>query len=307
MQGDFVRTFQIEGANLRGRVVTLTDVADTILTRHAYPQPVSHLLGEALGLTALLSSALKFEGIFTLQIKGSGPISTLVSDLRTPGDLRGYAGFDPEALKDAMTADGPSGMVPRYLGAGHLAFTVDQGENTERYQGIVELVGSALTDCVYGYFQQSEQLQTGMRVVATQTPDPEGAPRWRVGGIMLQRLPPTGGPEEIDAADDAWLEALALIGTLTDRELIDPRLSDESLLYRLFHQQGVRVFDAHPLGCACRCSREKVSRVLHSLPETEVNDMAIDGHIIVTCQFCNVSYPFSAEEFAAQSQQGTHE
>lgn len=295
MQDDIVQSFQVEGANLRGRVARLGSVAHTILTRHSYPEPVSRLMGESLALTSLLASMLKFDGIFTLQVKANGPVSTLMTDYRTPGDLRGYAAFDEAALRAAMQEGRPSGVVPRFLGSGYLAFTVDQGENSERYQGIVELKGASLADCVHGYFQQSEQLQTGIRVAARLTRDLEGRALWRAGGIMLQRLPPTGSGAEVDEAEDAWRRALMLIGTVSDAELVDRELETGGLLFRLFHEEGVRVYDAQHLGSACRCSRQRVEHVLRSFPAEDLADMVVDGRITVTCQFCNTLYEFEPE------------
>ncbi|MCW5752625.1 MAG: Hsp33 family molecular chaperone [Alphaproteobacteria bacterium] len=301
MQDDFVQSFQVEGANLRGRVVRLGSVAHTILTRHAYPEPVSRLMGESLALTSLLASMLKFDGIFTLQVKAGGPVTTLMTDFRTPGDLRGYAAFDEEALRAAMAeSGGPSGVVPRFLGSGYLAFTVDQGENSERYQGIVELKGASLADCVHGYFQQSEQLQTGIRVAARLTHDEAGRPVWRAGGIMLQRLPPTGSGTEVDEAEDAWRRALMLIGTVSDAELVDRELATGGLLLRLFHEDGVRVYDAQHLGSACRCSRQRVEHVLRSFPAEDLADMVVEGRITATCQFCNTLYEFEPASVLAR-------
>jgi len=290
---DLLLPFQVEGAELRGRVVRLGPVADTILSRHDYPEPVSRLLGESLALCALLASALKFDGIFTLQVKGEGPLSTLVADFRTPGDLRGYAGFDEAAVAREMAEGDPSaGLVQRYLGKGYLAFTVDQGEHMERYQGIVELSGPSLSDCVHNYFVQSEQLQTSLRVAARRVRLAGGDESWRAGGIMLQRLPPSGNAPDTETLDETWARTTMLMGTASDRELTQADLEPRRLLFRLFHEDGVRVWDPQPVGDSCRCSREKVQHVLRSFPAAEIADMADDGRITVTCQFCNTAYDF---------------
>ena len=314
---DLIQPFQIEPHALRGRLVRLGPALDTIIQQHAYPEPVARLLAEALTLAVLLAGALKYDGVFTLQTKGDGAISLMVADVTTDGAVRGYAQFDEERLVGAM-AGGANASLPRLLGAGYLAFTVDQGEFTERYQGIVELTGSTLAECVHHYFQQSEQIQAAIKVAAAPLPaDPvSGEPtRWRAGGIMIQRLPPVAGMgvsgiDEIEsrlslggelareAQDEAWRGALALMASSTSAELLDPALNPDRLLYRLFHEQGVRVYDQQPLLAKCRCSRDRIERVLRSLPQEEVATMKIDDLVAVTCEFCGCSYSFDDAELA---------
>lgn len=294
---NLIQPFQVEGANLRGRVVRLGSVVDAILGRHDYPDAVSTMLGEALALTATLAGALKFDGIFTLQTKGDGPIGTLVADYRTPGDLRGYAGYNREAFAEngrAAAKPGAGSPVPRLLGAGYLAFTVDQGPETERYQGIVELTGATLSDCAHKYFQQSEQLEAGIRLAVARVRDDAGDEHWRAGGIMIQRLPQYGFDNE--ASEDAWRRALALMGSARDDELCDPALPAVELLYRLFHEDGVRVYQPTPLIDSCRCSRERVHGVLMSFPPQDIADMVVDGKVVATCEFCNTAYSFQPDE-----------
>jgi molecular chaperone Hsp33 len=185
---DLVQPFQIDAPGLRGRLVRLGASVDEVLSRHDYPEPVAHLLGETLALTAALSGALKYDGVFSLQTKGDGPIRMMVADITSQGAMRGYAAFDEQALAGALGpgAGAPiSAPVPRLLGRGHLAFTVDQGPDTERYQGIVELSGSTLADCAHHYFRQSEQLQAGIRLACGRTAAPDGSTRWRAGALML--------------------------------------------------------------------------------------------------------------------------
>src|SRR5690348_9040185 len=160
---DLVQPFQIEPFALRGRLVRLGPLLDEILTRHAYPEPVAVMLGEAIALAVILAGALKYDGVFTLQTKGDGPIRLMVADVTTAGAVRGYAQYDDEKLTKAMSRSG-SAPVPRFLGAGHIAFTVDQGEHTDRYQGIVELQGATLAECAHHYFRQSEQVQAGIKL-----------------------------------------------------------------------------------------------------------------------------------------------
>src|SRR5262249_10686585 len=146
--------------------------------------------GEAITLAVLLAGALKYDGVFTLQTKGDGPVRLMVADVTTAGAVRGYAQFD--AGKLAAAGPGALGSVPRLLGAGYIASTVDPGEHTQRYQGIVELQGATLAECAHHYFRQSEQLQAGIKVAVGRVPGTDG-PRWRAGGLMMQRIPPEGG------------------------------------------------------------------------------------------------------------------
>jgi molecular chaperone Hsp33 len=284
---DIVLPFAVGPALLRGQLVRLGPSLDEILGRHAYPGPVAHMLGEAVALAAALARALKYDGIFTLQTKGDGPIRLLVADVTAAGDLRGYAQYDEAKLARAATGGAP---VPRLLGAGYLAFTVDQGEHTERYQGLVELQGATLADCAHHYFRQSEQVEAGIKVAVARMPD--GG--WRGGALMIERLPGQGAHAEDE--DEAWRRAVILMSSCTDAELTDPALAPEALLFRLFHEDGVRVHPSRALRPQCRCSRERVERVLRVMPSADLADMVVDGRIRVTCEFCNRVYEFDEED-----------
>jgi molecular chaperone Hsp33 len=286
---DLILPFQIEAPGLRGRLARLGPLADEILHRHAYPRPVARLLAEMLGLAALLAGALKYEGVFSLQTSGDGPVRLMVADVGRGGTLRGYAQFDAGRLP---AGDGEH-SVPRLLGAGHLAFTVDQGDFAERYQGIVELTGATLADCVHHYFRQSEQLQCALKLGVAEK---EG--RWRVGALMLQRLPPSEDSAEVEEAEDGWRRALAFMASVSSAELTDVALAPEDLLYRLFHEDGVRVFRDHPLNAGCRCSRERVAEVLRSMPAAELAALQAEGEALVTCEFCSRQYRFDRESLA---------
>jgi molecular chaperone Hsp33 len=291
---DLILPFQIEAQGLRGRLARLGPLADEILHRHDYPAPVARLLAEMLGLAALLAGALKYEGIFTLQTSGDGPVRLMVvmSQRRT---LRGYAQFE----RPRRPAGGEA-SVPRLLGAGHLAFTVDQGDFTERYQGIVELTGATLTDCVHHYFRQSEQLQCALKLGASEI---DG--HWRIGALMLQRLPPpedSEEAEEAEAAEDGWRRALAFMASVSSAELTDAGLLPEDLLFRLFHEDGVRVFRKHPLIAGCRCSRERVAQVLRAMPADELAALQAEGQALVTCEFCSRQYRFDGKTLAGFAQ-----
>ncbi len=300
---DLVQPFQIDPFGLRGRLVRLGPLLDEILTRHAYPEPVAVMLGEAIALAVALAGALKYDGVFTLQTKGDGAIRLLVADVTSAGAVRGYAQYDEEKLAKAF-AGAPGGgnvgdSVPRLLGAGYLAFTVDQGEHTERSQGIVELQGATLAECAHHYFRQSEQVEAGLKVAVQRLPDAAGTPRWRAGSLMIQRLPPEGDAAKRDAAEDGWRRAMILMSSSTSQELVDAGLAPEALLFRLFHEDGVRAYRRHDLVARCRCSRERVETVLRLMPAEELATMQVDGRITVTCQFCSAAYDFDQGEVDA--------
>ena len=223
---DLVQPFQIDPFALRGRLVRLGPAIDRILSQHAYPEPVAAMLGEAITLAVLLAGALKYDGVFTLQTKGDGPIRMIVADVSTDGAVRGYAQYDAAKLDVVLAGAGSveAGTaelsVPRLLGKGYIAFTVDQGEDTDRYQGIVELSGATLADCAQHYFRQSEQIQAGIKLAVART-GPGGA--WRAGGLMLQRVPPEGGYGVIaDDIEDGWRRSMVLMSSATPGELVDP-------------------------------------------------------------------------------------
>jgi molecular chaperone Hsp33 len=288
---DLVQPFRIDPLALRGRLVRLGPTIDRILSQHAYPEPVAAMLGEAITLAVVLAGALKYDGIFTLQTKGDGPIRLMVADVSTAGAVRGYAQYDAAKLEtalDGMRTGKPS--VPRLVGSGWIAFTVDQGEDTDRYQGIVELAGATLAECAQHYFRQSEQIQAGIKLSVGRSG--QGG-TWRGGGLMLQRVPPEGGFGVIaDDVEDGWRRAMVLMSSATAEELVDPGLPPRGLLFRLFHEQGVRVYQTHPLEARCRCSRERIEGILRLFSPAELDEMRQEGVTTVTCEFCNQSYVF---------------
>ncbi|WP_119299938.1 Hsp33 family molecular chaperone HslO [Dongia deserti] len=289
-QRDFIQPFSIEGHGVRGRLVRLSDVADRIIQQHAYPDSVARLLAEMMALTAVLAAALKYDGVFTLQTKGEGPVKLMVVDLTSHGAMRGYAQFDHEQVA-AIPLEQAS--LPRLHGKGYLAFTVDQGQHTDRYQGIVEMEGATLSDCVHHYFRQSEQLQAGFKIAAT-----KGEEGWRAGAIMLQRLPQESVTEMgAEIADDAWRRAFVLMASCTDRELLDIEVPATDVLYRLFHEDGVRAFKAQGVEAKCRCSRGRVETVLKAMRPDDLADLQVDGRLEVTCEFCNSRYDFPLADF----------
>lgn len=288
--GDYILPFQIETPGIRGRLVRLGPAIEAIAGGDRYPAPVARLLAETLAMGAVLASGLKYDGIFTLQLQGDGPVGVVMMDVTSDGDMRGYAQFAADRL-NARLAPGAlplSGPVPRLLGAGQMVFTVDQGPNTERYQGVTLLEGATIADCTHAYFRQSEQLQTAVCLAATDPAVETEAPR--SAALMLQRLPPAS-PLAFDADDD-WRRAVVLLSSLTPAELLTSNGDDDAMLYRLFHEDGVRVYPRRLLRHRCRCSQRKVERALCSFPIEEVKALLIDGVVTVTCEFCKKTYVF---------------
>ncbi len=309
---DHVVPFQVEGLDVRGRAVQLGPLLDTILERHDYPEAVARLLAEAIVLTVLLGTSLKFEGKLILQTKGDGPVDLLVADFSSPENVRAYARYDADALEQAI-ADG-RGAPHELLGKGVLAFTIDQGAHTQRYQGIVALDGHTLEEIAGVYFRQSEQIPTRVRLGVAELYDRDAdgktRHRWRAGGVVAQFLPeapdrmrqadlPGGDGEEAGhqiTEDDKWMEARTLVETIDTDELTDPNVGTERLLFRLFHEQGVRVYPPQKVLDRCSCSRDKLKAVISGLSADEIEHTATDGHIEATCEFCSTTYRFDVAE-----------
>jgi molecular chaperone Hsp33 len=300
---DLVMPFEIKPLGVRGRIVRLGSAVDDILSRHDYPQPVSAVLAEAVALTAMLGTSLKFDGKFILQTKTDGPLDLLVADYLAPGRIRGYAHFNTAANLKGLSE-------PALLGSGHLAMTIDQGANMERYQGIVPLGSASLSDAAHSYFAHSEQIPTRLRLSAgpLMGRGAGAADSWRAGAIMVQHLPrdggssplplssgdvPEGAEEEI-VEDDNWVKARLLLDTVEDHELLDPTLSPEELLYRLYHEDGVTVYSATPLERHCTCSRERIADMLTRFSPEDRQHMTENDEIRVTCEFCSTVYTFKA-------------
>src|SRR3954464_11931608 len=249
---DTVLPFEVAPLDLRGRVVRLGPAADTILAGHDYPQPVAKLLGEAIVLGVMLGTALKFDGRFILQTKTDGPLRMLVVDFMTPDKVRACARFDKDRVAEAIASG--KADAGSLLGRGHLAMTIDQGGDMSRYQGLVALEGGTLEDAAHEYFLRSEQIPTRVRLAVAEEFRRDGGRkhRWRAGGILLQFVPraperarvadldpgdaPEGHTQPAVTEDDAWVEGRSLVETVEDIELIDPAVSSERLLYRLFHE-----------------------------------------------------------------------
>ncbi|MGD0429518.1 MAG: Hsp33 family molecular chaperone HslO [Acetobacteraceae bacterium] len=274
---------------VRGRLVRLGPLADALLNRHDNHKVVTVLTGQALALAAALSTALKFQGSFSLQAKGDGPVPLLLADCTDTGALRGYAQMDSARLQ-AMLAIDPAPGANALLGQGFLAFTVDPGTGGDRHQGIVTIAGASLAEMALHYFHTSEQLRCSVRLACDRTDD-----GWRAAAFVLEKIAGAGGidPEmSEDTQEEEWHTATILAATLTDAELLDDDLEPERLLYRLFHAEGVVVDRARALSFGCRCSRARLAGILEGFSADDLDHMAVEGDIVMTCEFCNYDFRF---------------
>lgn len=307
---DAVQAFRTLASRAQGRIVRLGITADSIIAGHNYPEPVSRILGEALALTAMLGTLLHANGRLILQTKTDGPLHRLVVDFNAPGRMRGLASFSTDGLA-AMIAEGRTGQGD-LIGSGHLAMTIDPGGSQPRTQGIVALSGNTLTDAALTYFRQSEQIPTFVRLAVARhsvrsADGTQPAWRWRAGGLILQQLPEDAGQSGVkgDERDDDnllgdreedWQRASILASTVEDHELLDPTLHPERLLYRLFHEEGVRATPPVPVVAHCGCSRDRVELLLKGFGADELSDMREpDGGVTVTCEYCSKVYKFAAD------------
>jgi molecular chaperone Hsp33 len=304
---DSLYGFHLAHGLMRGRLVRLGAALDDLLNRHQDPPVVQSLLGETAVLAAALAGGLKYEGIFTLQTSSAGPIPTLMADVTSTGDIRAVARLDHERLNTLLDAQpDPDTADPRViglqtlLGRGHVAFTVDQGPRTDRYQGITELTGDTLAHAVEHYFAQSEQLPTVMMTAVRRDPEAPDGTGWRGGCLLVQRMPPEAGGRDGAAAEDAWETATVLMQTLGADELLDPALSPDRIVHRLFHGEALVPGETRPLRFGCRCSREKVEAALARFPRAELEGMKQDdGLVTATCQFCTAHYTFDDADLDA--------
>ena len=299
---DRVLPFQLDALGVRGRLVRRGPSLDAIIERHGYPPAGARPLAEAMVLCVALATSLKYDGIFTLQISGDGPIRLLVTDLTSEGALRGSAQFDSWKIAVALGTgnhDAPDGYVPKLFGQGRLAFTVDQGQHTQRYQGVVPLEGPTLADCAHTYFRQSEQLPTGIKIVARRDETTEGH-HWRASALVVQQMPEfDAGRVDIDQdqREDDWRKAVILMASATEKEMLDPALPGKMLLFRLFHAEGARLFEPRAFAARCRCSRERIDGVLKSIKREELADLRDpQGLVAVTCEFCSTQYAYDDDD-----------
>lgn len=292
--------FLLYDGAVRGRLVRLNGVAGKILgSHHAYPDDVSRVLGEAMAAAAALADGLKFDGSFTLQIQGGGPLHTLVTDITSDRAMRGCAKFHEDDLPPTSEMNGTDPSLLDLLGTGHIAFTVDQGADMERYQGIIELAGTSIGDCIHQYFQQSEQLETAIKIVAGRTLADDLESPWQASALMVQRMPVEGGLVPSEEDEEAWRTAVILLSSVSDEELLSPTLTEEDVLSRLYGTVGGRVLDPRDISVGCRCSRDRSAKILASFPMDEILSMADDGKVSMTCEFCETAFEFTEDELSA--------
>jgi molecular chaperone Hsp33 len=295
LDDDLVAPFSLDAAPVRGRIARLgAGALDPILRRHAYPRSVAMLLGEALTLAALVGSLLKVDGRLVVQAQGQGLVPLLVAE-HSDGGLRGYARLAEGAAEKLARANrvAPADL----LGAGNLVMTLDQGVNTVAYQGVVELDGATLAECAENYFRVSEQTDTGIRLAVGEMTQGSAPPLWRAGGILMQRV--AGDHARGDTTED-WSRASHLFATATDAELLDPDLNAARLLYRLFHEEGVRMGAASSLSDRCSCDQDRLANVMAQFPKEELRDLVEpDGFLHARCQFCSRAYQIAPEQVGA--------
>ncbi len=313
---DIILPFEVKRLGVRGRIIRLGATVDDIIGRHEYPASVSALLAEAVALTAMLGSSLKFDGKLILQTSTDGPVDLLVADFNTPGEVRAYAHFDADRVKELE--DAGKATPEALIGNGRLAMTIDQGGDMDRYQGIVPLEGVSLSSAANVYFHQSEQLPTDVRLAAGPifSRGEGGVQHWRAGGIMIQHLPregaasplalssgdmPGDGEEEEFEENDDWVRARLFLATVEDHELLDPTLAPEVLLYRLFHEDGVTAYTPSQVSRYCQCSRERVADIVTQFGSEAISDMVEQGKVSVTCEFCSTIYEFELPELVKTS------
>lgn len=293
---DLVTVFQLEDQPVRGRAVKLGAALDTALSpdgKSRYPDSIARLLGEAMMTGALVAQSLKFDGRLVVQCHGTnkGAVSLLMADCTTAGNIRGYARWDDEKLKE-IELDAKTAGADILLGEGTFSMTIDQGPDMDQYQGISAIKGESLSSCAEHYFNQSEQIPTRIHLACGQSVEAGGA-YWSGGGIMIQKI---ADDEARADATPPWETAQQLFATLTDAELIDPNVSTDTLLYRLFNEYGVRVVETHDVNANCRCSRKILLNTLKSFEAKALNDMAEDGIISANCEFCATDYKFPLAE-----------
>jgi molecular chaperone Hsp33 len=318
---DTVLPFQLDRADIRGRVGRLDSVLETILGQHDYPAQVAALVAEATLITALIGQTIKHRWRLSLQVRGDGPVRLIATDYFGPSEegdparMRAYAAFDP----DGVTANVAQPF--ELIGNGVFGIMIDQGPGTAPYQGVTPLAGDSLSDCAETYFAQSEQLPTRFAIAMGEAVEPGGDAHWRGGGVLLQHMPKasahaTGGatgPDGLLAAEDVldgsdadnWRRAVMLLETVEATELVGPHVGAEQLLMRLFGEEGPRVYPAQPVRFGCTCGPEKVVATLAHYPASEIAAMTTeDGKVTADCQFCGAHYEFDPSELGEGGTRG---
>ena len=285
---DFVAGFNPQGLPVRGRLVRMgRETLTPILKRHAYPDHLAEILGEALMLSVLVGSGMKFEGKVLAQAEGDGPVSMLVGEYRKDGGVRAFVRHEPERwnwLEKVNKGDRPH--MPQLFGPmGRLGLIIIHDDpSMQPYQGVVPLEKGSLAECARDYFRQSEQVDTHLMLAINRADD--GG--WSAGGMMLQRI---AGDMSRGETQDGWREAEALFATLTADELLDPALPAEQLLYRLFHEGGVSMDEPEILADSCTCNQERLVATLSGMSDEALHDLVEpDGTLSIDCQFCGRHY-----------------
>ncbi len=292
---DYIASFQLEKTPVYGRIVRFGPMIEKILSAHPYPETAACLLGEALLATALIGNRLKFKGKLILQAQGEGPVPMLVAEYTSMGTLRGFAKHDDQALASLQdkTIPHPPPNLQALLGhKAHIILTLCPDDAQERYQSIVALEGETLAKALETYFETSEQMPTRMMMAMAQYDAGDGHLRWRGGGMLVQRYP----DKNTENAEETWIYAKTIFSTLKAEEMVDPDLSSETLLYRLFHEEGVRMAPPSPLKAQCSCSGEKIAQFLASVPEKERLDLVRNGFITSHCEYCHKVFRFTEKE-----------
>ena len=296
MMNDQCISFNLDGNAFRGRIVRLDHVLSEMFAHRQYPDNVAAAVAETSALGVILASLMKFDGIFTLQMQGDGAISVLVADVTSTGKVRATAKYDEakmQAAQELRKTEGELEATPHWLGKGNLIFTIDQGANTELYQGVVDLQGKTLAECALRYFKNSEQIDTHLRLFVRKNGE-----KWQAAGLLLQKMPTQGGKDS-EAADDlaeVWNEDKILADSLRQDEIFDAKLSLQDILYRLFHEHRVAVNKTGDYSFGCRCEREKLRATLSSMSAEDIDAMVENGKITATCNFCGQEYSFDKSE-----------
>lgn len=317
---DTVLPFQLDKADVRGRVARVDGVLDTVLSQHKYPAPIEDLVAEAVLLTAMIGQTLKLRWRLSLQVRGKGAARLVATDYYAPtadgapARIRAWASFDSERL--SLTDPGFD-----QIGEGYLAIIIDQGEGMQPYQGITPIAGQSLSDCAEAYFAQSEQLPTRFSTSHGRNRMPGQAEHWRAGGVMLQHMPKAspyaqGGAtgdkgllhaRDLVSGDDAenWSRVNILLDTVEELELIGPTVQPTDLLLRLFNEEEPRVYDAQRIEFGCSCSEDKVRQSLSIYSAKDIGHMTTpEGTVTADCQFCGAHYVLDPKSVGFEAENG---
>lgn len=296
---DYVLPFYIDNARVRGRLVRLGDQAQNILDKHQYPNIINQYLIEMMSVAAVLATDVKYSGVFTLQIIGKeAPVRLMVVDITSDGDFRACAKFNDEHLK-TLLAKHPSPKPSELFGAGYMLFSAELENVDERYQAVVDLHGSSLSECVQHYFRQSNQIPTAVITFSS----PNETSHYIGASLIIQRLPshtnPT--PEQLEKDEDDWFTNVSLMSTIKREEMLDESLTGERLLHRLFHERELICQPLKPLTFQCYCSRQRLEEILRSFNAEDLSEMIVDGEITADCDFCGEHYHFDPKVLIKQN------